>query len=167
MTTGTQLGREVGVNEDLERVKLVLQRRRDINWLHQSLPKYRVSGVSQDLSTVGQIFGSPHAYMVCPECGGTSVWDDDVCSSICTTCGTLSDAAQFVLSSHTELHESSLRQFQPPSWLSSSSAPLKDIHKQGWNLAGQHKEARDRRNTVSFFYSSFPFTHHRTPFRLP
>ncbi|OJA13729.1 hypothetical protein AZE42_02952 [Rhizopogon vesiculosus] len=70
--------------------------------------------------------------MFCPDCGGTSVWDDD-----------------FVLSSHTELHESSLRQFQHPSWISSSSAPLKNIHNQGWNLAGQHKEARDRRNSIA------------------
>ncbi|KAG1756488.1 uncharacterized protein EDB91DRAFT_1092925 [Suillus paluster] len=87
--------------------------------------------------------------MTCLDCGGTSVWDDDVCSSICTQCGTLSDSAQYVLASHTESHDSSVRQFQPGSWLSSSAAPLKNIHKQGWNLAGQHKESRDRRNAIA------------------
>ncbi|KAG1754471.1 hypothetical protein EDB19DRAFT_1844392 [Suillus lakei] len=87
--------------------------------------------------------------MTCPDCGGASVWDDNVCSSICTKCGTLSDSAQYVLASHTESHDSSVRQFQPSSWLSSSAAPLKNIHKQGWNLAGQHKEARDRRNIIA------------------
>ncbi|KAG2157391.1 hypothetical protein DEU56DRAFT_921928 [Suillus clintonianus] len=87
--------------------------------------------------------------MTCPDCGGTSVWDDDVCSSICTKCGTLSDSAQYVLASHTESHDSFVRQFQPGSWLSSSAAPLKNIHKHGWNLAGQHKEARDRRNAIA------------------
>jgi transcription factor IIIB subunit 2 len=40
-----------------------------------------------------------------------------------------------------------VRQFQP-SWLP-SAAPLKNIHKQGWNLAGQHKEARDRGNAIA------------------
>ncbi|KAG1877817.1 hypothetical protein DFJ58DRAFT_712496 [Suillus subalutaceus] len=87
--------------------------------------------------------------MTCPDCGGTFVWDDDVCSSICTKCGTLSNSAQYVLASHTESHDSSVRQFQPTSWLSSSAAPLKNIHKQGWNLAGQHKEARDRGNAIA------------------
>ncbi|KAG2116702.1 uncharacterized protein F5147DRAFT_353313 [Suillus discolor] len=87
--------------------------------------------------------------MTCPDCGGTFVWDDDVCSSICINCGTLSNSAQYVLASHTESHDSSGRQFQPSSWLSSSAAPLKNIHKQGWNLAGQHKEARDRGNAIA------------------
>lgn len=61
----------------------------------------------------------------------------------------MSNAAQYVLASHTESHDSSVRQFQPTSWLSSSAAPLKNIHKQGWNLTGQHKEARDRRNAIA------------------
>lgn len=107
--------------------------------------------------------------MTCPDCGGTFVWDDDVCSSICTNCGTLSDSAQYVLASHTESHDTSARQFQPTSWLSSSVAPLKNIHKQGWNLTGQHKEARDRRNAVSlllFFFSWKLFTHSRTPCQI-
>ncbi|KAG1803593.1 uncharacterized protein HD556DRAFT_1226547 [Suillus plorans] len=87
--------------------------------------------------------------MTCPDCGGTFVWDDDVCSSICIKCGTLSNSDQYVLASHTESHDSSGRQFQLSSWLSSSAAPLKNIHKQGWNLAGQHKEARDRGNAIA------------------
>ncbi|KAG1768305.1 hypothetical protein EDD22DRAFT_872581, partial [Suillus occidentalis] len=88
--------------------------------------------------------------MTCPDCGGTFVWDDDVCSSICTNCGTLSDSAQYVLASHTESHDSSVHQFQPRTpWFSSSAAPLKNIHKQGWNLTGQHKEARERRNSIA------------------
>ncbi|KAG2078024.1 hypothetical protein BDR04DRAFT_1087724 [Suillus decipiens] len=86
--------------------------------------------------------------MTCPDCGGTFVWDDDVCSSICTKCGTLSNSAQCVLASHTESHETSVRQFQPTSW-HSFTAPLKNIHKQRWNLAGQHKEARDRGNAIA------------------
>ncbi|KAG2365804.1 hypothetical protein BDR07DRAFT_1329059 [Suillus spraguei] len=86
--------------------------------------------------------------MTCPDCGGTFVWDDDVCSSICTKCGTLSDSAQCVLASHTESHETSVRQFQPTSW-HSFTAPLKNIHKQRWNLSGQHKEARDRGNAIA------------------
>ncbi|KAG2158412.1 uncharacterized protein EDB93DRAFT_1076815 [Suillus bovinus] len=86
--------------------------------------------------------------MTCPDCGGTFVWDDDVCSSICVKCGTLSNSAQYVLASHTESHDSSGRQFQPSSWLS-SAAPLKNIHKQGWNLAGQQKGARERGNAIA------------------
>ncbi|KAG0705008.1 hypothetical protein DFH29DRAFT_800918 [Suillus ampliporus] len=84
--------------------------------------------------------------MTCPDCGGSFIWDDDVCSSICTKCGTLSDSAQYVLASHTESYDSAVRQFQSGSWLSSSAAPLKNM---GWNLSGQHKEARDRRNAIA------------------
>ncbi|KAG1782773.1 hypothetical protein EV702DRAFT_960825 [Suillus placidus] len=82
--------------------------------------------------------------MTCPDCGGTFVWDDNVCSSICKKCGTLSNSAQYVLASHTESHDSSMHQNS----LFSSAAPLKNIHK-GWNLAGQHKEARDRGNAIA------------------
>ncbi|KAG2349610.1 hypothetical protein BDR05DRAFT_955480 [Suillus weaverae] len=83
--------------------------------------------------------------MTCPDCGGTFVWDDNVCSSICKKCGTLSNSAQYVLASHTESHDSSVRQ---NSLFSSAAAPLKNINK-GWNLAGQHKEARDRGNAIA------------------
>ncbi|KAH7922836.1 hypothetical protein BV22DRAFT_1016542 [Leucogyrophana mollusca] len=88
--------------------------------------------------------------MTCPECGAESesVWNEDVCSSICTQCGTLSDPSQYLLESHTEQPDISARQYQ--TWLTSSAATLKSIRsRNGWNLAGQGREARDRKNAIA------------------
>ncbi|KAL0947060.1 hypothetical protein HGRIS_013201 [Hohenbuehelia grisea] len=73
----------------------------------------------------------------CAECGGQTVWDDDVGSAICTTCGSLADPTQSVLTSHD---------------LANSHDGLRNIsslkgYRSGntWSLQGQSKSARDER----------------------
>ncbi|EGN95447.1 hypothetical protein SERLA73DRAFT_186453 [Serpula lacrymans var. lacrymans S7.3] len=84
----------------------------------------------------------------CGECGAACVWDEDVCSAICTQCGTLSDPSQSLLSTHVEYSDTSAAQYPSSSY--SSSTTLKSIRsKNGWNLAGQGKEARDRKNAFA------------------
>ncbi|KAH7910653.1 hypothetical protein BJ138DRAFT_1152434 [Hygrophoropsis aurantiaca] len=84
----------------------------------------------------------------CPECGAESVWNEDICSSICVQCGTLSDPSQSLLDSHTEHTDNSAHRYQ--TWLTSSAATLKSIRSQNnWNLAGQGKEVRERNNAIA------------------
>lgn len=84
----------------------------------------------------------------CVDCGGTTSWDDDVCSVICTSCGTLQDPTQSVLASHLDQHDNSARQYNPL-WDPATSSTLKSLRgRNGWDLAGQGKEARDRKNMV-------------------
>lgn len=84
----------------------------------------------------------------CGECGGTTVWDEDASSSICQSCGTLTDPSQSVLSSHIDQPENTRQNhFLNPN---SAATTLKSFRtRQGWDLAGQGKEARESRNTVS------------------
>ena len=81
----------------------------------------------------------------CVDCGGETSWDGDVCSTICTSCGTLQDPTQSVLSSHLEQQDSG-RQYDPL-WNPSSLGPLKS-GRSGWNLVGQSKEVRKQKNMV-------------------
>ncbi|KAF9246113.1 hypothetical protein BU15DRAFT_84920 [Melanogaster broomeanus] len=92
--------------------------------------------------------------MACPECRGEYVLHEDIGSLICTQCGTLADPAQCILSSHIENHDST-NTYSASSWISNASHSAVR-NKNGWNLAGQTKEARDRRNMVamSTFMSS-------------
>lgn len=84
----------------------------------------------------------------CGDCGGNTTWDEDVCSNICTSCGTLQDPSQSVLASHLDQHDNSARQYNPL-WDPATSSTLKGIRgRNGWDLTGQGKEAKDRRNTV-------------------
>lgn len=73
----------------------------------------------------------------CAECGASTVWDDEAASQICTSCGTLADPSQSQLddsNAHGNL-------FLP--------ATLKSVRLgSNWDLAGQGKEARERKNKV-------------------
>jgi hypothetical protein len=72
----------------------------------------------------------------CAHCDAPTVWDDAVGSSVCTSCGSLADPSQSVLTSETSL-------WQP------GSTTLKSLRSgNNWDLSGQGKEARDRRNAV-------------------
>jgi hypothetical protein len=86
----------------------------------------------------------------CGECDGSTSWDDDVCSIICTSCGTLQDPSQSLLASHLDQHDNSARQYEKPLWTPSTT--LKSIRGAGWNLGGQGKEARDSKNTVRIIH---------------
>lgn len=81
----------------------------------------------------------------CEECGANTEWDQDIGSAICLQCGTLADPTQSVLASHLEYNDVSGREYVP--WLNiPGSSTLRG--RNGWALAGQGKEARDRQNTV-------------------
>lgn len=84
----------------------------------------------------------------CGDCGGGTTWNEDVCSIICNSCGTLQDPTQSVLASHLEEHQhnNSARQSNNPLWQASTT--LKSVRGSGWYLAGQGKEARDKKNMV-------------------
>lgn len=80
----------------------------------------------------------------CKECNLATVWDEEVGSAVCTSCGSLTDPSQSVLTSAHwgDTTDSSL--WDP----SGPTAPrcLRTGH--NWDLAGQGKESRDRRNMV-------------------
>lgn len=84
----------------------------------------------------------------CGDCGGQISWDEDVCSAICTSCGTLQDPTQSVLVAHLDetLNNNSSRESNNPLWQASTT--LKSTRRNGWNLSGQGKEVRDSKNTV-------------------
>ncbi|KAF9466355.1 hypothetical protein BDZ94DRAFT_1306347 [Collybia nuda] len=89
----------------------------------------------------------------CSDCGGTATqWDDHAASAICTSCGTLADPSQSVLSSHTE-QEQPYNPSLPSAGLWNPAAPtiLKSFRTgSNWNLTGQAtKEARDRKNSFA------------------
>ncbi|KAH9948593.1 hypothetical protein B0H21DRAFT_689815 [Amylocystis lapponica] len=81
----------------------------------------------------------------CGECGESTTWDQELGSSICTHCGTLVDPTQSVLASHIESTDVSGR--ENPFWYNVRGNTLKG--RNGWALAGQGKEARDRHNTIA------------------
>ena len=87
---------------------------------------------------------SPCMSVNCNECGSTTVWDDDVGSAVCTSCGSLTDPSQSVLTSghynDNDIAYSSL-------WDPSTSKTLRGRY--NWDLAGQGKESRDRKNMVN------------------
>lgn len=81
----------------------------------------------------------------CEECGACTIWDQEVGSAICPECGTLADPTQSVLTSHLEFADTSGREFTR--WTNvPGGSTLRG--RNGWALAGQGKEARDRKNTV-------------------
>ena len=84
----------------------------------------------------------------CPACGEPTIFEPDVGVGVCPVCGTLADPTQHVLASHLEHVDTSghdYRQYAP----ATGAGTLKG--RGGWALAGQDKEARDRRNTVRPF----------------
>ncbi|TFK42969.1 hypothetical protein BDQ12DRAFT_719804 [Crucibulum laeve] len=85
----------------------------------------------------------------CAECGGTTIWDDDAGSAICTFCGTLTDPSQSILASHLEQPDNSTN-FNAI-WDPAAATTLKSLRRTGenWDLAGQGKEARDRKNNFA------------------
>ncbi|KAF8843634.1 hypothetical protein BDN67DRAFT_896882 [Paxillus ammoniavirescens] len=85
--------------------------------------------------------------MACPDCGGEYVFHEQVGSPICTQCGTLADPAQCILASHIENHNST-NTYTANSWISPPSHTA-IRNKNGWNLAGHTKEARDKKNTMA------------------
>ena len=80
---------------------------------------------------------------VCGECGDHFVWDSDAGSGVCISCGTLQDSSQVLLDAHIEPAEDDrdryILPFQPRSTLKASN---------GWDLAGQGKQAAIERNKV-------------------
>ncbi|KAG5647164.1 hypothetical protein DXG03_001119 [Asterophora parasitica] len=86
--------------------------------------------------------------MTCNECGGAIAWDDDAGSSICTQCGTLVDPSQTLLTDHVGVNSTSQASGL---WNGAASTTLKSFRGQGpnWDLAGQGKEARDRKNAIA------------------
>ena len=73
----------------------------------------------------------------CTDCDAHTVWDDSVGSSVCTSCGSLADPSQSVLTS------------EPSFWHDNASTTLKSIRSgNNWDLSGQGKEVRDGRHAV-------------------
>ncbi|KAL1947434.1 hypothetical protein VTO73DRAFT_14395 [Trametes versicolor] len=82
----------------------------------------------------------------CEECGATTEWDQELGSAICLQCGTLADPTQSVFTSHYDYIDTSAREYSAWSNVPGGST-LRG--RNGWALAGQGKEARDRKNTIS------------------
>ncbi|TFK72188.1 hypothetical protein BDN72DRAFT_816391 [Pluteus cervinus] len=76
----------------------------------------------------------------CQECDGSTTWDDAVGSAICSSCGTLTDPSQSILTScHGHLdqqYSSNFPQASRNSYRTGSS----------WSLKQSDKEARDKKN---------------------
>ena len=81
----------------------------------------------------------------CAACGEQTVYEEELGSAVCTHCGTLANPTQSVLASHLEVPDTSGRDFAPWNNVAGGST-LRG--RNGWALAGQGKEARDRKNTV-------------------
>jgi transcription factor IIIB subunit 2 len=88
----------------------------------------------------------------CVECGGSTAWDDEAGSAICTTCGTLTDPSQSILTSHLDLpHNTNFDGL----WDPAAPTTLKSFRTGcNWDLPGQGNDAKDRKNNVRF---SSPF----------
>lgn len=82
----------------------------------------------------------------CAECGGETVWEQELGSAICTTCGTLCNASQSILASHIEREDTSGRDYSAYWNQSQGFGTLKG--RNGWSLPGQDRESRHRRNAV-------------------
>ncbi|KIK59827.1 hypothetical protein GYMLUDRAFT_168743 [Collybiopsis luxurians FD-317 M1] len=79
----------------------------------------------------------------CSECAGPIVWNEDAASNICTSCGTLTDPCQRVLTNTNDQFDSQ--------YLNSSTPNILKRFRGGysWNLAGEGKEVRVRNNTYT------------------
>jgi transcription factor IIIB 90 kDa subunit len=83
----------------------------------------------------------------CNECGSTTIWDDDVGSAVCTSCGSLTDPSQSVL---TSTHWGHQNDATDSSLWEPSPTTLKSLRSgNNWDLAGQGKESRDKKNMVN------------------
>ena len=90
----------------------------------------------------------------CAACGEQTVYEEELGSAVCTSCGTLANPAQSVLASHLERVDVSGHDYlHYPATSTSAGATLKG--RNGWSLAGQDKAARDRRNKVRPFISLY------------
>ncbi|KAF9477370.1 hypothetical protein BDN70DRAFT_810842 [Pholiota conissans] len=84
----------------------------------------------------------------CRHCDAATVWDDAVGSAICISCGSLADPSQTVLT--TSQYGNQNDTTEPSLWNSSASTTLKSLRAgNNWDLAGQGKESRDRRNAYA------------------
>lgn len=84
----------------------------------------------------------------CAECGGETTWEQELGSTICTGCGTLSNPSQSILASHLERDDTSGRDYSVYWNQSQGLGTLKG--RNGWSLAGQDRESRQRRNMVRY-----------------
>ena len=82
----------------------------------------------------------------CVACGEQTVYEEELGSAICTHCGTLANPAQSILASHLEHVDVSGHDYYRSTYAVGGTSTLKG--RNGWALAGQDKEARDRRNMV-------------------
>lgn len=84
----------------------------------------------------------------CSECRGDTIWDDEAASAICTTCGSLTDPSQSILTSQDYRSEFFLSN---PLWDPAAPTTLKVSRRNGgqWDLSGQEAEARGRKNSAS------------------
>jgi len=95
----------------------------------------------------------------CLECGQNTQWDGELGSSVCTTCGTLSNPTQTTLASHLGSYETSSGHGGSFTW-DLGNPTLKSIrNKDGRALSGQGREVRHRQNMVRFF----TLLYHSTP----
>ncbi|KAF9452268.1 hypothetical protein P691DRAFT_661264 [Macrolepiota fuliginosa MF-IS2] len=88
----------------------------------------------------------------CPECKGSTTWDDSVGSAVCTSCGTLTDPSQSVLTSQVAFSDDPIR--YSSGW--GSNLGKRPHYSSSWALSDQGKEARDSRNlsaTLEFIES--------------
>ena len=88
----------------------------------------------------------------CAACGEPTVYEEELGSAVCTSCGTLANPSQSILASHLE-HVDTSGYERTPYANASQGTTLKG--RNGWALAGQDKDARDRRNTVRSIYNIF------------
>lgn len=81
----------------------------------------------------------------CPECHGSTTWDDSVGSAVCTSCGTLTDPSQSVLTSQYDSVDGTTSY----SGVCGPTVTRRNRFSSSWTLIDQAKEARERRNLVS------------------
>jgi transcription factor IIIB subunit 2 len=81
----------------------------------------------------------------CKACGGVTISETELGSSVCTDCGTLVNAEQVILAGDLEPAE-----FGTGQRVHATGSALKSIRTPGWTLAGQGtSDIRDGRNKVS------------------
>ncbi|KAA1471296.1 hypothetical protein DENSPDRAFT_837257 [Dentipellis sp. KUC8613] len=87
----------------------------------------------------------------CHQCAQPTEWSPDVGSAVCTSCGTLADPSQSVLTSAADFADNTyVRDFLDYT----RPSTLKSIRSaSGWDLAGQGKEARYERNKLTMHES--------------
>lgn len=85
----------------------------------------------------------------CKACDSKTIFDAEVGSNICTSCGTLEDPSQSVLASHFDFARNgdSTRDFPLSNVNTDALRSLRN--KNGWNIAGSTKEVRENRNMVA------------------